>query len=179
MCIVLPNLAAIGRTVAQIQRFNGFWKKRIWRSAAILFFLLQKFKFLMTCKVKRVKRRFCAKFLVDRSNHCWDMISIFFKIATVCHLGFLKIEILIADTVWGIKVRHGAKFHIHPSNHCWDMTIISFYFFLNGGHPQSAIFDKLYAYLDHPRRVFASLSLCKIWLETVPLYLSYPFLNLI
>ena len=86
----------------------------------------------------------------------------FFKMAAVRHLGFQKLEILTARIPWRAKMRHHARFCADRSNRCGDMAV---YNFQDGGRPPSWI---CYTRLDHPRSVlWWSLSLCKIWFESV------------
>jgi len=68
-----------------------------------------------------------------------------------------------AHTLRRVKMRHRAKFCADRSRRCGDMAVFDF----SRWRP-SAILDLLYACLDHPRSVFWwSLSLCKIWFESV------------
>ena len=78
-------------------------------------------------------------------------------------LDFEKLEILTARALRRAKMHHLAKFCANRSRHCGDMEVFDF----SRWRP-SAILDLLYACLNHPRSVFWwSLSLCKIWFESV------------
>ena len=87
----------------------------------------------------------------------------FFKMVAVRHLGFLKVRNFNCPYPSGAKMRHRAKFCANWSRRCGYMAVFDFLRWR-----PSAILDLLYACLDHPRSVFWwSLSLCKIWFESV------------
>ena len=52
----------------------------------------------------------------------------FYKMAAVCHLGFLKLEILIVRTLQrpNMRHRHRAKFCANRSRRCGDMAVFGF-----------------------------------------------------
>jgi len=51
----------------------------------------------------------------------------FFKMASVRHIGFLKVQkILTVGTVRRANMSHHAKFRINRSNNCRDMSVFLF-----------------------------------------------------
>ena len=108
-----------------------------------------------------------SQIYADQSNHCGNMAVIrFSRWRLFAILDFQKFEILTADTIRRAKMRHHAKFCADRSRRCRDMVVFDF----SRWRP-FAILDLLYACLDHPRSVFWwSLSLCKIWFESVQLF---------
>ena len=105
-----------------------------------------------------------AKFCADRSGRCGYMaVFDFSRWRPSAILDFQKLEILTARTLRGAKMRHRAEFCADQSRRCGDMAVFDFLRWR-----PSAILDLLYACLDHPRSVlWCSLSLCKIWYESV------------
>jgi len=68
-----------------------------------------------------------AKFHLNRSNHGRSIvISRFFKMAAVRHLGFLKVGNFNLRPVRRPNMRHHAKFIEDRSNHSGDMVIFDF-----------------------------------------------------
>jgi len=105
--------------------------------------------------LQRSKMRHRAKFRADRSNRCGDMAVYIFSKSSKFKLIVLALR--------RAKMHHHAKFCPNQSKRCGDMAVFDF----SRWRP-SAILDLLYACLDHPRSVFWwSVSLCKIWFESV------------
>jgi len=71
----------------------------------------------------------------------------------VCHLQFLKFEILTTNSIQKGNMHHCVKFCGDSSNTCWDVLI---YWPFTKWRP-STILNWLYLCLDHPQRVFGSL----------------------
>jgi len=81
----MPNFVQISQTVAEIWRFFNFSS---WRPSAILDF--QKLEISTSGPIWRPNMRHRTKFCKDRSNRSRYMADFrFFKMAAVCHLGFL------------------------------------------------------------------------------------------
>jgi len=77
------------RSVKPLRKYGGFLFSR-WRSSAILDF--QKLEILTAHTLRRAKTRHRSKSCANRSRRCGDMaVFVFFKIAAVRHLEFLKI----------------------------------------------------------------------------------------
>ena len=88
-CITVPNFIKIGRTVAEIWRFNGFFSKR--RPSGILD--LGNSTFLTIGAVKGPILHQRTKFRKDRSNRCGDIaIFVIFQDGGRRHFGFSKIQ---------------------------------------------------------------------------------------
>ena len=105
-----------------------------------------------------------AKICANRSRHCGDMaVFNFSRWRPSAILDFQNLEILTAYTPRRANMCHLAKFCANRSRRRGDMAVLDF-----SRWQPSAILDLLYACLDHPRSVFWwSLSLCKIWFESV------------
>jgi len=87
-----------------------------------------------------------------RSNRYCSMADLpFFKMAAVCHLGFLK--------VGNFNVRFGSPICVIVPNFANIGRTISEIFDFSRWRP-SAILDFFYACWDHPRRVFGGLCDC-------------------
>ena len=164
------NVVVIGQTFAEIWRFLDFSK---WRSLPSCIFKIAIFDFwnveILTVRtvtsVKGVKLHHCAKFCGDQSNRCWD-IAIFFKMAAATILDFWNVEILTVRMVKGVKLHHHVKFCGNWSKHCeiWRFSIVS-------GWRPSAILD---LWCATTKVISWSLSLCKIWLESIHKYTIQP-----
>jgi len=66
-CVTMPNFVNIGRTVADIWRFNGFQR---WRPSASFIFNNSKFLQSIADRLERVKTHHRIKFHGDPSNRC-------------------------------------------------------------------------------------------------------------
>jgi len=78
--------------------------------------------------VRRVNMAHHATFRINLSNHCWDMaVCRFFKMAPICHVGFLKFQNCNCRTVRSVNVRCSAKFRADRSIRCRDMTVYSIF----------------------------------------------------
>jgi len=77
--------------------------------------------------------------------------------------GFLKLQILTVGRVVSVESRHHAKFRGDRSNRCRDMM---FFFFGDGVRPPSWICDACMG--TYHEGHMGSLSLCKMWLESMP-----------
>jgi len=124
----------------------------------------QKFDILTASMLCSANLHHRAKFRAGRSSRSGDRPFIdFSRCRPSAILDFQKLEILTARTLRRPKMRHHAKFWANRSRRCGDMTVFDF----SRWRP-CAILDLLYACLHHPRSVFWwSLSLCKIWFESV------------
>jgi len=117
-----------------------------------------------TLRMTNVRHR--AKFHADRSSRCGDMAAFdFFKMAAVCHLGFLKVGIF--NCPYPLEGQYASSCQISCGSVKTLRRYGRFSIFRDGGRPSSwrasAILDLLYACLDHPRKsIWWSLSLCKI-----------------
>jgi len=87
----------------------------------------------------------------------------FFKMAAVRHLGFKKNKILTAHALRRAKMHYRAKFCAYRSRRCRDMAVFVFLKMAAVCHLGFVI------RVFEPRRsvFWWSLSLCKIWLESV------------
>ena len=78
--------------------------------------------------VRRVNMTHHARFHINRSNHCRDMtVCRFFKMAPVCHVGFLKFRNCNCRTLRSVNVRCHAKFRADRSSCCRDMAVYSIF----------------------------------------------------
>ena len=104
-----------------------------------------------------------AKFCANRPRRCRDMaVFVFFKMAAVRHLGFLKFKILTAHTLQRAKMHHHANFLQIGQGvaEIWPFSI-----FQDGGRPPSWM---CYTRVWTTHEVyFGGLLLCKIWFESV------------
>ena len=81
----------------------------------------------------------------------------------VRHPGFLKLEILTAGPVWRANMRHQAKFSADRLNVCGDMANFRFFKMVAVRH----LGFVLRVFGQPTKSICWSLSLCKIWLESV------------
>jgi len=127
-------------------------------------FCANQLEILTAHTLRGAKMRHRAKFCANQSRHCGDMsVFDFSRSWPSAILDFQKLEILTAHTLRKAKVRYHAKFCADQSNSCGDMAVFNF----SRWRP-SAILDLIYACLDYPPSLFWwSLSLCKIWFESV------------
>ena len=153
----MPNFVQLGRTVAGIWPFSIFQDGGCPPS-----WIFKSWEILTAFGGPKMRHR--TKFCADRSNRCGDMaVFNFSRWRPSAILDFQNLDILTACTLRGTKMRHRAKFCADRSRRCGDMAVFDF----SRWRP-SAILDLLYACLDPPRSVFWwSLSLCKIWFESV------------
>jgi len=85
-----------------------------------------------------------------------------FKDAAVRHLGFLKVRILTAGRVEKINVRHHAKFRADRSNRCF----MAIHLFVDMAAVRNLAFV-FHVFGPPTRSIWLSLSLHKIWLESM------------
>ena len=64
-CVTVPNFASTGQAVGHFS---------IFKMAAAVFLNFQNLEILVAGTVKRIKQRHLAKFRINRSNRCWDMV---------------------------------------------------------------------------------------------------------
>ena len=136
-----------------------------WRPSAILD--IKKFKIVTAHALRRAKMHHRAKFCANRSRRCGDMAAFdFSRWRPSAILDFQKLEILTAHTPIPLR---GPKSVTMPNFVQIGQTVVEIRpFSIFSRWRPSAILDLLYACLDHPRSVFWwSLSLCKIWFESV------------
>ena len=86
----------------------------------------------------------------------------------VRHPGFLKLEILTAGPVSRANMRHQAKFSADRSNVCGDMA--NFRFFKMAAVRHLGFVLRVFGPLT--KSICWSLSLCRIWLESVQWFAS-------
>jgi len=72
-----------------------------------------------------------AKFHQNRSNGCRDGDLTVFKMAAVCHLGFVKFDFLMVGAVKGHILHQHNKFYRDRSNRYGDIAF--FVIFQDGG----------------------------------------------
>jgi len=86
----------------------------------------------------------------------------FFKMAAVCHVGFLKNDILNSPIrVHKANMHQHAKFHRNWQNHCWDIAIYHFFKMAAVCHFGFNCWANFGTTL---KEYWWSISLCKIWL---------------
>ena len=147
--MIVPNFVQIGQGVAEIRPFFDFSR---WRPSAILNF--KTLEILTVHTFLRVKMRHRTEFCADRSNRCGDMAVFVFSRWRPS---------AILDFYFNCPHPSGGQNASPCQILCKSVKALLRY----GRFPFFKM-DLLYACLDHPRSVFWwSLSLCKIWFESV------------
>jgi len=149
------NFVPIGQTVVAISQFwifqDGTWQSQSW---------IFKIVFLTIQTLEKDKLRHCAKL---RRNGRDIVIFRFFKMAAAAILDLENFTFLTVGTVKRFEMHNRAKFRQNRSNRGRDITI--FQFCQDGGRPPSWICN---ACVGPPTKgIWWSLSLCKIWLESM------------
>ena len=155
----MPNIVQIGQGVAEIWPFSIF--QDVGRRPS---WILKKNGNFDCPNPSESQNASSYQILCRSVKRCGDMaVYNFSRWRPSAILDFKKFKILTAHTIRRAKVYHRAKFCANRSRLCRDMTVFVF-----SRWQPSAILDLLYACSDHPRSVFWwSLSLCKIWFESV------------
>ena len=107
-----------------------------------------------------------AKFRSDRANRCQDM-------AAGRHPGFLNLEILTAGSARRGQYASSCQVSCRSVKPLWKYS--NFLIFKDGGHFASV----LHLFVPPTKSIWWSLSLCKIWLESVEQFRRYVSVNIL
>ena len=158
--VIMPYFPATGVQLLRYYELTAFSFK--WRLSAVLDFKM--FKILTAGPVWRAKH---AKFRVHCLN-CCEYMTVFrlFKMAASRHLGFLKVQNLTYRFDYPIRK---SNMHLHAIfcanrlNVCRDMADFRFFNVAAVRH----LGFVLRVFGPPSKTICWSLSLCKIWLESV------------
>jgi len=97
---------------------------QFFKMGAIHYLRFIKMELMTVCTVQRLNVRHCAKFWVDRSNCCWDMVIFrFSKLVAVCHLNLLC---ACLDHPWRVSGGKTAKFGWNWCSNFNNMQVLIF-----------------------------------------------------
>jgi len=121
-------------------------------------------KLLVATENKRVVLHYCAEFRQNRSNYGQDMaIFLFSKMADAAIVDFKILEVLTVGTLKMAKLHPRAKFCQNQSSCGRDMAIFRFSNMAAVHH----LGFVMRVFGPPMKGVWLSLSLCKIWLESI------------